>query len=112
MHDHGIGASDGWSFPSGHASGSLAVYIMLMYLILRGRERRWWHVAALAAAVIFILIVGLSRVFLQVHYLSDVAAGYIVAASWLAICIVGVEVARAWPGSTRHRAQYPRDGVA
>ena len=95
LHDHGIVDYTGWSFPSGHASGSLAVYTMLMYLILRGREVRWWHVPLLAAAIALILVVGFSRVFLQVHYLSDVLAGYIVAGSWIAICIAGAEVARA-----------------
>jgi undecaprenyl-diphosphatase len=78
---------------------------MLLYVYLRGREVRWWHVPLLVAAMALILVVGFSRVFLQVHYLSDVVAGYIVAGSWLALCILGAEMARAW----RRPAMHLRD---
>jgi undecaprenyl-diphosphatase len=107
LHEHGLLSSEGWSFPSGHASGSAAVFTMLMYVILRGRDVRWWHVPLLGAAMALILVVGFSRVILQVHYLSDVVAGYIVAGSWLAICIAGAEVARVW----RRPAMPSRDPI-
>ena len=94
LHEHGLLVSEGWSFPSGHASGSAAVFTMLLYVYLRGREVRWWHVPLLAAAMALVLVVGFSRVFLQVHYLSDVIAGYIVAVSWLALCVAGAETLR------------------
>lgn len=95
IHEHGLVVYEGWSFPSGHASASFAVYAMLVYVVLRGREPRWWHLPAVFAATALILVVGSSRVFLQVHYLSDVVAGYLVAASWLCLCIAGAETARA-----------------
>jgi undecaprenyl-diphosphatase len=85
---------DGWSFPSGHASGSLAVYAMLAYFILRGRDLQWWHLPLLFIAAALVMVIGFSRAFLQVHCLSDVVAGYLVAGSWLCICIAGVELAR------------------
>lgn len=94
LHEHGLLVSEGWSFPSGHASGSAAVFTMLLYVCLRGRDVRWWHVPSIAAALALILVVGFSRVFLQVHYLSDVIGGYIVAASWLALCVAGAETLR------------------
>jgi undecaprenyl-diphosphatase len=93
LHEHGLLVSEGWSFPSGHASGSVAIYTMLLYVLLRGRNLVWWHVPLIAAAMAVILVIGFSRVFLQVHYLSDVVGGYIVAASWLALCIAGAEMA-------------------
>ena len=95
LHEHGLLLYEDWSFPSGHASGSLAVYTMLIYLALRGREVRWWHLPVLVVTMALVLMVGFSRVFLQVHYLSDVLAGYIVASSWLCVCIAGAEIAHA-----------------
>ena len=95
LHEHGLLLYEDWSFPSGHASGSLAVYTMLIYLALRGREVRWWHPPLLVVTMALVLVVGFSRVFLQVHYLSDVLAGYIVAASWLCVCVAGAEIAHA-----------------
>ncbi len=92
VHEHGLVIEQGWSFPSGHASGAMVVYGMLAYLALR----RWsaplaWCVAALM--LIIILAVGLSRVVLHVHYFSDVLAGYVSGAAWLTVCITACEIA-------------------
>jgi undecaprenyl-diphosphatase len=95
IHEHGLLVSEGWSFPSGHASGSFAVYTMLLYVLLRNRALRWWHLPLVVLAIGLTLAVGFSRVFLQVHYLSDVLAGYLVAATWLCLCITAAEAARA-----------------
>ncbi len=97
LHDHGFASADGWSFPSGHSSGALAAYGMLAYLLLRSVDRVW-HLPILLSAVVTILFVGSSRVVLQVHYLSDVVAGFCSATAWLAVCIAGCEIA------ARHRA--------
>lgn len=73
------------SFPSAHASGSMAVYGFLAYVIAReahGPARRW-DVAYWAA--VLILLIGLSRVVLSVHYASDVAAGFLVGGFWLLV---------------------------
>ena len=107
IHDHGLVSYEGWSFPSGHASGSLAVYAMLLYVLLRGRDPQRWHLYVLFAATALTLLVGFSRVYLQVHYLSDVVAGFIVAATWLSACVVVAEMVRirmqGRPGSGEHR---------
>jgi membrane-associated phospholipid phosphatase len=94
IHEHGLAFSEGWSFPSGHASGSFAVYTMLLYVVLRDRELEAWHLPLLVLAMALILVIGFSRVFLQVHYLSDVLAGYLVAGTWLCLCIAAAEGAR------------------
>ncbi|MCA0455248.1 MAG: phosphatase PAP2 family protein [Chloroflexi bacterium] len=76
-----------YSFPSGHAMMSFIAYGMLAYVIcvlLKNNAQRL--VVTLLAALIIILI-GISRMALGVHYFSDVIAGYSVAALWLVICV-------------------------
>jgi membrane-associated phospholipid phosphatase len=91
LHDHGFATADGWSFPSGHSSGALVVYGMLAYLLIRGADRRW-HLSIVLLTIALILVVGSSRVFLQVHFFSDVIAGFCSGAAWLAVCVAGTEI--------------------
>ncbi|HEY5810929.1 MAG TPA: phosphatase PAP2 family protein [Povalibacter sp.] len=93
IHEHGVVVEDGWSFPSGHASGSVLVYGLLGYLLVRYTPPRW-HLSCAIACAMLMVFVGFSRVLLQVHYLSDVLAGYASAAAWSALCIAGAEAAR------------------
>ncbi len=83
----------GYSFPSGHSSGSLVAYGMLAYLALRVLPPRW-HLPAMVVAVTLAWTVGASRCFLGVHFASDVLAGFASGAAWLALCITGMEVVR------------------
>jgi membrane-associated phospholipid phosphatase len=92
LHDHGFSAADGWSFPSGHSSGALVTYGMLAYLALRHSDRPF-HLPIVLLAITVIQLVGGSRVILQVHYLTDVIAGFCSGSAWLAICIAGIEIA-------------------
>ena len=87
----------GWSFPSGHAMGSLIAYGMLAYLLVRDAKGRRPRMAIIVGAVLLVLLVGLSRMYLGVHYLSDVLGGYAAGVVWLAACITGLEVARRMP---------------
>jgi undecaprenyl-diphosphatase len=69
------------SFPSGHASGSatlVTVALLLAWPLLSVRARRW----ALAAAVALVLLVGLTRMWLGVHFLSDVLGGWALGVGW------------------------------
>jgi undecaprenyl-diphosphatase len=87
----------GWSFPSGHAMGSLVAYGILAYLLVRethSRRRRW---GIIGSAVLLVLLVGLTRMYLGVHYFSDVMGGYAAGVVWLAACITGLEVVRRRP---------------
>ena len=92
LHDHGFIIEPGWSFPSGHAFGSVVFYGMLAYVLLRLSPR--YHRAIIAAAILLIGLVGISRILLQVHYFSDVLAGYAAGAAWLVLCIGGAEALR------------------
>lgn len=93
LHDHGLTAEAGWSFPSGHASGSMLVYGLLAYVVVRNTPSAW-HIPAALGGIALIIFVGSSRVILQVHYLSDVLAGYASAAAWVAVCIAALEAVR------------------
>ncbi len=83
-----------FSFPSGHVMGSLVGYGMLGYLlILRIRSRRV-RAVVVTGAVMLVIAIGLSRLYLGVHYFSDVVAGYAAGTLWLSACISGAEIAR------------------
>jgi len=96
VHDNVLAMADGWSFPSGHASGSLVAYGMLAYLLLRLLPARWSaaRLPLVALAVALAFTVGSSRVFLQVHFASDVLAGFASGTAWLTVCIGVLELAR------------------
>ncbi len=92
---------NGWSFPSGHASGAVVAYGMLAYVLLRMLPGRWHlPVILLAAAIVF--STGFSRIYLQAHYFSDVIAGFASGTAWLAVCIGSLEFAR-FHGNRRQR---------
>lgn len=93
VHEHGFAQAGGYSFPSGHTSGSLVVYGMLAYLCLRLLPPRW-HLPGVLLAATLAFSVGWSRVILQVHWASDVVAGFAFGVAWLTLCIAALEVAR------------------
>ncbi|MGE0354169.1 MAG: phosphatase PAP2 family protein [Gemmatimonadales bacterium] len=90
---------DSWSFPSGHAMGSLVAWGMLAYLGTLVLPRRAARVVV-ALLVLVVLLIGLSRLYLGVHYLSDILAGYAAGSVWLAMCISATEIARGEEGKT------------
>ena len=89
----GVVLEPGFSFPSGHSSGALVAYGMLAYLALRVLPPRW-HLPTLVAALTLALVVGASRLFLRVHFASDVIAGFASGTAWLALCITVLEILR------------------
>lgn len=96
VHEHGLVSEGGWSFPSGHSSGAMVAYGMLAYLALRLLPPRW-HLPALLAALATVFSVGFSRVLLQVHFASDVLAGWASGLAWLLLSLLSVEWGRrAW----------------
>ena len=82
-----------FSFPSGHAMGSMIGYGMLVWtLFVFWHPRRAWKVIIYVLAGLLVLAIGLSRIFLGVHYPSDVGGGWAAALAWLAVCITGVNI--------------------
>ncbi|MDM0029664.1 phosphatase PAP2 family protein [Variovorax saccharolyticus] len=92
LHDLGTTPIAGYSFPSGHTSGAMVAYGMLLYLAIRLLPLRW-HAAVAMAAVALVLTIACSRVFLRVHFASDVAAGLLSGLSWLGVCVASLQFA-------------------
>ena len=70
------------SFPSGHAMTSAAVYLTLGAMLMRISERRLTKIYCMAIAMLATLLIGSSRVYLGVHYPTDVLAGWMIGMSW------------------------------
>ena len=76
-----------YSFPSGHATTAMALYGFIAYLLIRFHQNFAQKIRIFTIAILFILLIGLSRVVLNQHYLSDVLGGYLVGAFWLTLGI-------------------------
>ena len=84
----GLIPAQAFSFPSGHAMVAAAFYFFVGYLawqLLKGRTR----VVCAAFLVVIALLIGLSRLYLGVHYLTDVVAGYVAGLAWTDAVIIG-----------------------
>jgi membrane-associated phospholipid phosphatase len=79
-----------YSFPSGHTAAATVFYGLLACYLVR-RVRGWpARAAVVAACAMMVMLVALSRMYLGVHYLSDVLAAAAEGAAWLAVCITAV----------------------
>ena len=83
-----------YSFPSGHAAGATLFYgVLAAYLCCRLASWRW-RVVVVALAALLVALVGLSRIYLGVHYLSDVLAAIASSSGWLAVSLTAVATLR------------------
>lgn len=73
----------GYSFPSGHSMVSMAFYGYLIYLIYKHIENKYLKWTLIVALSILIALIGISRIYLGVHYTSDVLAGFLISISYL-----------------------------
>jgi membrane-associated phospholipid phosphatase len=86
--EHGhLVAVNSWAYPSGHSLTSMAVLGVLIALAVRHLTVRATRTAAIATGVLLIAAVGVSRVYLGVHWPTDVLAGWLVGSVWLGLCL-------------------------
>lgn len=76
-----------YSFPSGHATVTVALYGFLAYIAIRFSERFAVQVHIVMMTMLITVLIGLSRILLNEHYLSDVLGGYLVGTLWLTVAI-------------------------
>jgi len=91
---HPLLVETSYSFPSGHAMESFVAYGMLAYLAVLALRSWEARVAAVCGAALFVVLIGFSRMYLGVHYFSDVIAGYAAGGVWLSALITGAETIR------------------
>lgn len=98
LHDTTLFQPQGWSFPSGHSSGAVVAYGMLAYVLVRAwppaKNHALGGLAVVLAASALAFTIGCSRVFIQVHYATDVLAGFSSGSVWLAMCLISIELTR------------------
>lgn len=97
LHDRAESLAQGFSFPSGHSSGAVVAYGMLAYVVIRclpptPADRLALPLLLTAAAIAF--TIGCSRIFIQVHFATDVLAGFASGTAWLTVCLTSIELLR------------------
>ena len=95
--DHPIASALGKSFPSGHAMSATVTYGALALVFLPVLPRRWRPVA-LGGVVLVVLAIGTSRLFLGVHFVSDVIGGFVLGLAWLAASTAAFSIWRTEEG--------------
>ena len=105
------------SFPSGHAMSATVVYGTVAYLLARLQKHGWARAITLSLAVIMIVLICLTRLYLGVHYPSDVLGGIIVGLAWSGFCMATLEASlalarRRAPASVVEEAPAPVEKIA
>src|SRR5699024_8444544 len=81
----------GFSFPSGHSTGSVAFYGFILYLLWRSNIKQWLKWLLIFISGLLAVMIPFSRVILGVHYFTDILAGMALALAWLTLCILVLE---------------------
>lgn len=80
---HRLVSEEGYSFPSGHSMVGFAVYTFLIYLVYKNVKNKGLSVTLIILLSTLILLIGFSRIYLGVHYTSDVLAGYLISFTYI-----------------------------
>ena len=95
------------SFPSGHAMSAAIVYSTVAYLAARLHRRRWARWLVMTMALLLIALISFSRLYLGVHYPSDVVAGVVIGLAWAGFCMATLEaIQKFW---LRRDSQLPEE---
>ncbi len=83
-----------YSFPSGHAVAATCFCGLLVAMVFSASRDMRWRALAASTAILLVILVGFSRIYLGVHYLSDVLAGFAEGLAWLALCLTSLAALR------------------
>lgn len=84
---HRIVEASGFSFPSGHSMAAFSLYGIIAFLLWRNAHHLFSRIGLIIVSVAMILVIGISRIYLGVHYPSDVLGGYFVSGFWFTASI-------------------------
>ncbi|MEJ8758224.1 phosphatase PAP2 family protein [Pontibacter sp. H259] len=83
--------ASGLSFPSGHTMVAASFYGLLIYLVWHNVKKLWLRYVLIAFLSVFVIIIGFSRIYLRVHYATDVLAGFAAGFMWV---VIGIYILR------------------
>lgn len=86
--DHQLIEANFYSYPSGHAMSAVGFYGFLIYLVIKYFRGGWIRRLLIGLLLFLIMAIGMSRIYLGVHYPTDVLAGFIAGTFWLLVCII------------------------
>jgi len=99
--------SDGYSFPSGHAFAATVFYGMMVYIVWASTKHVGWRALAVVLGGIMALLIGLCRVYLNVHYATDVVGGWLAGLVWLITTMLAIDGVEGWARSRRQPRPVP-----
>jgi undecaprenyl-diphosphatase len=97
------------SFPSGHSMTAMVCYSTLAYLMARLAPTAFLRRFTIAIALVLVLLIGVSRMYLGVHYPTDVLAGFTMGLAWASFCAIAMEALRYFRHRQPEIAQHERD---
>lgn len=80
---HRLVSEEGYSFPSGHSMVGFAVYTFIIYLVYKNVKNKVLKITLIILLSLLIFLIGFSRIYLGVHYTSDVLAGYLISFTYI-----------------------------
>ncbi|RFM27040.1 phosphatase PAP2 family protein [Deminuibacter soli] len=89
-----LDAVQGYSFPSGHSMGAFTFCGLIIFVIWKSRVPRWLQLISAILLSLLAILIGCSRIYLGVHFASDVLAGFFVTVLWLSLCFMLWQLAK------------------
>ncbi|MCC7265587.1 MAG: phosphatase PAP2 family protein [Candidatus Latescibacteria bacterium] len=98
--EHQLAATTGYSFPSGHVMGSMLFCGAMVSTFVLSARARPWKIGLYGVMLAYVLLIALTRLYLGVHYLSDMLGAMAAGIGWSAFCLTATKSVRRWPGES------------
>jgi undecaprenyl-diphosphatase len=100
-----IGLPPSYAFPSGHALAAVLLYGVVAFLLVRAERLAWQRAVTAALAALLAVAIGASRVYLGVHWPTDVLGSWLLGGAWLSLCIGAYLSWERWRGAAAEPAE-------